>query len=84
MQIAEWLNAQGFRTNRDHPFGKDTVRDMLCNAYYVGKIRYRGMTVRPKGVSFRSTPPRYLKANTSRSSVKSCGNVPRPCVPAGG
>ena len=56
-QIAEWLNEQGLRTNRDHPFGKDTVRDMLCNAYYAGKIRYRGMTVRPKGVSFRSTPP---------------------------
>ncbi len=58
MQIAEWLNAQGYRTNRNHPFGKDTVRDMLCNAYYVGNIRYRGMTVRPKGVSFRSTQPR--------------------------
>jgi site-specific DNA recombinase len=58
MQIAEWLNAQGYLTNRNHPFGKDTVRDMLCNAYYAGKIRYRGMTVRPKGVSFRSTPPR--------------------------
>ncbi len=57
MQITEWLNALGLRTNRDHPFGKDTVRDMLCNAYYVGKIRYRGMSVRPKGVSFRSTPP---------------------------
>jgi DNA invertase Pin-like site-specific DNA recombinase len=56
-QIAEWLNEQGFRTNRDHLFGKDAVRDMLCNAYYVGTIRYRGMTVRPKGVSFRSTPP---------------------------
>lgn len=56
-QIAEWLNEQGFRTSRDHPFGKDTVRDMLCNTYFVGKIRYRGMTVRPKGVSFRSTPP---------------------------
>lgn len=58
MQIAEWLNAQGYVTNRNHPFGKDTVRDMLCNTYYVGKIRYRGMTVRPKGVSFRSTEPR--------------------------
>jgi site-specific DNA recombinase len=57
MQIAEWLNGRGFRTNRDHPFGKDAVRDMLCNAYYMGMIRYRGMTVRPKGVSFRSTPP---------------------------
>lgn len=58
MQIAEWLNAQSYRTNRGHPFGKDTVRDMLCNTYYAGKIRYRGMTVRPKGVSFRSTEPR--------------------------
>jgi hypothetical protein len=56
-QIAEWLNSQNLRTNREHPFGKDTVRDMLCNAYYISKIRYRGMTVRPKGVSFRSTPP---------------------------
>jgi site-specific DNA recombinase len=58
MQIADWLNNQGFRTNRNHPFGKDTVRDMLCSPYYVGKIRYRGMSVRPKGVSYRSTPPR--------------------------
>jgi hypothetical protein len=30
---------------------------MLCNTYFVGTIRYRGMSVRPKGVSFRSTPP---------------------------
>jgi DNA invertase Pin-like site-specific DNA recombinase len=57
MQIADWLNAQNLHTNRGQPFGKDTVRDMLCNAYYMGKIRYRGMTVRPKGVSYRSTPP---------------------------
>jgi site-specific DNA recombinase len=57
IEIAQWLNAQGYYTNRNHPFGKDTVRDMLCNPYYVGKIRYRGMSVRPKHVSFRSTPP---------------------------
>ena len=31
---------------------------MLCNPYYMGKIRYRGMSVRPKGVSYRSTPPK--------------------------
>ncbi len=58
LQIAEWLNNRGYLTNRNHPFGKDTVRDMLCNTYYVGKIRYRGMTVRPKDVSFRSTMPK--------------------------
>lgn len=58
LQIAEWLNDQGFHTNRDQPFGKDTVRDMLRNCYYAGKIRYRGMSVRPKGISFRSTTPK--------------------------
>jgi hypothetical protein len=39
MQIAGWLNVQGFRTNRDHPFGEDTVRYMLYKPFYVGKIR---------------------------------------------
>jgi len=63
MEIANWMNAQGLRTNRDQPFGKDTVRDMLCNIYYMGMISYRGMSVRPKGVSFRSTPPRFSKGH---------------------
>src|SRR5690606_39523192 len=58
MQIAAWLNEQGYLTAKNRGFNKDSVRDMLCNPYYVGKIRYRGMTVRPKGVSYRSTPPR--------------------------
>jgi DNA invertase Pin-like site-specific DNA recombinase len=57
LQIATWLNEQGYLTAKNRLFNKDSVRDMLCNTYYVGKIRYRGMTVRPKGVSYRSTPP---------------------------
>lgn len=31
----------GYLTNRNHPFGKDTLRDMLCSAYYAGMIRCR-------------------------------------------
>jgi len=61
MQIADWVNEQGYRTPKNRLFNKDSVRDMLCNPYYVGKIRYRGMTVRPKGVSYRSTPPQTSK-----------------------
>jgi site-specific DNA recombinase len=57
MQIASWLNEKGYLTAKNRMFNKDSVRDMLCNPYFVGKIRYRGMTVRPKGVSYRSTPP---------------------------
>jgi DNA invertase Pin-like site-specific DNA recombinase len=36
--IAAWLNAKGVRTARDRPFGKDTVREMLCNAAYAGYV----------------------------------------------
>lgn len=56
-KISEWLNGLGYFTVKNHPFNKVSVRDMLRNPYYIGQIRYRGMTVRPKGVSFRSTQP---------------------------
>ena len=36
--VAPWLNAKGARTARDRPFGKDTVREMLCNAAYAGYV----------------------------------------------
>ena len=36
--LAAWLNAAGARTARDRPFGKDTVREMLCNAAYTGYV----------------------------------------------
>jgi site-specific DNA recombinase len=36
--LAAWLNATGARTARDRPFGKDTVREMLCNAAYAGYV----------------------------------------------
>ncbi len=36
--LAAWLNATGARTARDRQFGKDTVREMLCNAAYAGYV----------------------------------------------
>ena len=36
--IASWLNAKGARSARGRPFGKDTVREMLCNAAYPGYV----------------------------------------------
>ena len=38
LTLAAWLNATGARTARDRPFGKDTVREMLCNAAYAGYV----------------------------------------------
>ena len=35
---AAWLNATGARTARNREFGKDTVREMLCNAAYAGYV----------------------------------------------
>jgi site-specific DNA recombinase len=36
--LAAWLNATGERTARGRQFGKDTVREMLCNAAYAGYV----------------------------------------------
>ena len=36
--LAAWLNATGARTARGRQFGKDTVREMLCNAAYAGYV----------------------------------------------
>jgi site-specific DNA recombinase len=36
--IAEWLNATGARTARGRLFGKDAVRELLCNAAYAGYV----------------------------------------------
>jgi DNA invertase Pin-like site-specific DNA recombinase len=36
--LAAWLNATGARTPRGRQFGKDTVREMLCNAAYAGYV----------------------------------------------
>jgi Recombinase zinc beta ribbon domain/Recombinase len=36
--LSAWLNAKGARTARGRLFGKDTVREMLCNAAYAGYV----------------------------------------------
>jgi site-specific DNA recombinase len=36
--LAAWLNAKGALTARGRPFGRDTVREMLCNAAYAGYV----------------------------------------------
>lgn len=54
-QMAEWLNQQGYKTLRGRSFSKDTIRDLLQCPYYMGKVRYKGMSARSKGVSYRRT-----------------------------
>jgi hypothetical protein len=47
--IAAWLNARGARSARGRLFGKDTGREMLCNAAYVGYVsglRDKSRTIR--------------------------------------
>ena len=39
--IANLLNDAGYRTKKGRPFSKDTVRDMLQNQTYLGKVRYQ-------------------------------------------
>ncbi|MBQ6502578.1 MAG: recombinase family protein [Flexilinea sp.] len=39
--IARALNDQGFLTTMGKPFSRETIRQMLCNQTYLGKIVYR-------------------------------------------
>jgi site-specific DNA recombinase len=44
LEIAELMNESGYRTTGHHgsnPFSKDTVRDMLQNPFYLGKVSYK-------------------------------------------
>ena len=54
-QIANWLNQQGYKTWRGRSFSKDTIRDLIQNPYYTGKVRYKGMSARSRGVCYRCT-----------------------------
>jgi hypothetical protein len=40
--ITRWVNAQGVRTKRGKPFGRNAVRTILSNPYYAGKVRQQG------------------------------------------
>lgn len=63
--IAAWLNAKGARTTRDRPFGKDTVREMLCTPPMPGMS---------PGCATRAA---RSKDYTSRSSPRSCSTACR-------
>lgn len=48
-ELAQWLNAQGFRTGGVHgerSFTTETVRSILINRFYLGEVRYA-----PKGTA---------------------------------
>ncbi|HEY77163.1 MAG TPA: hypothetical protein G4O00_13485 [Thermoflexia bacterium] len=41
-RIAEFLNQAGFRTRRNRPWSKDSVRELLQNEFYLGLVKHRG------------------------------------------
>jgi len=40
-QVANWLNAQGYRTRDGDKFTNNLIREMLQNPFYIGKIAYK-------------------------------------------
>jgi DNA invertase Pin-like site-specific DNA recombinase len=53
-QMADWLNKRGERRSDGRLFTKDTLRGMLQNIYYAGKIRYRGAKQNFEGQNYRA------------------------------
>ncbi len=48
-EVGILLNEKGYRTKTGRPFSKDTVRDMLQNRTYLGKVKYQKYRRRSDG-----------------------------------
>lgn len=48
-EITEHLNAQGYRTIQNKPFGKNSIRNILSNKRYIGTYTYKDMEI-PDGI----------------------------------
>lgn len=48
-KITELLNEQGYKTVKGLPFGKNSIRNILCNKRYIGVYTYNG-TETPDGM----------------------------------
>ena len=57
--IAQLLNKSGYRSKTGRPFSKDTVRDILQNQTYLGKVKYQKYTRTSKGRRSYSAPVRW-------------------------
>jgi DNA invertase Pin-like site-specific DNA recombinase len=53
--LADWLDSLGYKPRRNPGFGKDSIREILTNPFYMGYVRYKGFNVRKRGVSYRAT-----------------------------
>ncbi|MGN0319230.1 MAG: recombinase family protein [Lachnospira sp.] len=49
VEITEHLNAQGYKTIQNKPFGKNSIRNILCNKRYIGTYTYKDMEI-PNGI----------------------------------
>jgi site-specific DNA recombinase len=59
--IAQLLNREGYWTKTNRPFSKETVRFMLQNRTYLGKIRYQQTTYTADGRRSRQAPIEWLE-----------------------
>lgn len=59
--IAGLLNEEGYHSNTGRPFSKDTVRDILRNRTYQGKIRYQRYKRRTNGKRSYAEPVEWFE-----------------------
>ncbi|MCB8978652.1 MAG: recombinase family protein [Ardenticatenaceae bacterium] len=57
--VALLLNEKGYRTKTGRPFSKDTVRDMLQNQTYLGKVKYQKYQRRSDGSRSYDAPVQW-------------------------
>ncbi len=59
--IAELLNENGYVSKTGRPFSKDTIRDLLQNQTYLGKVRYQRYTRKSNGERSYDAPVEWYE-----------------------
>lgn len=59
--IAQLLNENGYRSKTGRPFSKETVRDILQNRTYLGKIKYQKFKRRSDGSRSYENPIEWFE-----------------------
>ncbi|MBZ0285263.1 MAG: recombinase family protein [Anaerolineae bacterium] len=61
VDVARLLNENGYRSTSSRPFSKDTVREILRNEIYIGRVRYQATRYNADGSRNFSAPVEWYQ-----------------------
>lgn len=60
-ETAQLLNEAGYKSKSGCPFSKDTIREIIRNEIYIGRVRYQGTRYNSNGSRNFSAPVEWVQ-----------------------